>query len=145
MNKKGFTLVELLSVIVVLAVIMTIAVPSVMGINGIIKDNMLETKLELLEEAAILYGQDIKGSVMYSASKYKNYPCKSYIVSDLVPNYLDKDNNNDCLTKSNPTGNGCIVDPRDETKYLDTYEVIVYFQNKRIKAVVDKDNKLSCS
>jgi len=145
MNKKGFTLVELLSVIVVLAIVMAIAVPSVIGVNSIIKNNMLDSKVEFIEEAAVLFGQDIKGSVMSSGTKYKNYPCKEYIVSDLVPQYLSKDNENNCLNKESSGNVGCIVDPRDESNYLDKYKVIIYFKNKRIRAIVDTDNTLSCS
>ena len=40
MNKKGFTLVELLAVIVVLGLIIAIAVPSINAISIKIKENM---------------------------------------------------------------------------------------------------------
>lgn len=147
MNKNGFTLVELLVVIVILAIVVVIAVPSVAGINNLIKDNMLEKKGEIIEEAAILYGQDVKGSIIASDNNYKNnYPCKSIIISDLVDKeYLDKDNENECLEKDSTGTIGCVVDPSDNTKYLDKKEVIIYFKNKRIHAVVDLNDELSCS
>jgi len=146
MNKNGFTLVELLVVIVILAIVVVIAVPSVAGVNNLIKNNMLEKKGEIIEEAAILLGQDMKGSVIASEKKYKNnYPCKSIIISYLVPNYLDKDNENECLKEDSTGTVGCIVDPSDNTKYLDKKEVIIYYKNKRIHAVVDLNDELSCS
>lgn len=145
-NKKGFTLVELLAVIAILGIIIVIAVPSVMGINNLIKKDMLEKKGEIIEEAAILLGQDMKGSIIASSKKYKNnYPCKSVIVSYLVPNYLDKDNDNECLKEDSTGTIGCIVDPSDSNKYLDKKKVIIYYKNKRIHAVVDLDDTLSCS
>lgn len=144
-NKKGFTLIELLAVIAVLAIVMVIAVPSVIGVNNLIKDNMLEKKGEIIEEAAILLGQDMKGSIINSTKKYKTYPCKSVIVSYLVPNYLDKDNENECLNENSTGTVGCVVDPSDNNKYLDKKKVIIYYKNKRIHAVVDLKDELSCS
>ena len=145
MNKKGFTMVELLVVIVILAIVVVIAVPSIAGINNLIKNNMLEKKAEIIEEAAVLYGQDIKGAVIASQEKYKNYSCKSIIISKLVPYYLDKDNDNVCLDEDSEGTVGCIVDPSDNAKYMDKTEVIIYYKNKRIHAVVDVNDELSCS
>ena len=145
MNKKGFTLVELLITIVILALIVVIAVPSIAGITQNVKKNMLEKKTGLIEEAAILLGQDIKGSIISSQLKYDGYSCKSLEVKDLVPKYLDKDNDVICLGAVGAGSVGCIVDPSDKKNYLDNYEVIVYYRSKRIYAVVDIDNTLSCS
>ncbi len=145
MNKKGFTLIELLAVIVVLAIVMVIAVSAVGGITNSIQENMLNKKLNIIEEAAVIYGQDRKGPITTSKSKYNGAPCTSIIISDLVPDYLDKDNENNCLGKDSTETIGCIEDPSDTTKFLDKYEVILYYKNKRIKAVVDKDNNLVCS
>jgi len=145
MDKKGFTLVELLITIAVLAVVVVIAVPSIGAITQSIKNNMLEKKAEIIEEAAILLAQDIKGSIIASSTKYNGYSCRSFIVSDLVPTYLDKDNDNACLDEDSTGTVGCIVDPSDKDNYLDKYEVIVYYRSKRMYAVVDLENSLSCS
>lgn len=138
MNNKGFTLIELLGVIVVLAIIIGIAIPSIMGVNKSVKDNMLEKKIKIIEEAAVLKGQDMKGSVMSSSKKYNGYSCVSDTIIGLVPTYLDSDNE-ECTT-----GN-CVVDPSNADKYLDDVEVIIYFKNKRIYAKVDIDDNLTCS
>ena len=141
MNKFGFTLVELLVVISLIAIVVTITVPSIAGINNIIKNNMLEKKSEIIEEAAILLGEDVKGSIISSNKYYDDtYPCKSVNVRYLVPTYLSEDNR-ECLTNDSI---GCIVDPSDNTKYLDELEVIIYYKNKRIHAVVDVKDNLSC-
>ena len=143
MNNKGFTLIELLGVIVLLGVITTIAVPSISGISHLIQKNMLEKKIELMEEAAILFGEDIKGSIINSDKHYKEYACKSFLVSDLVPEYLSKDNENNCLSEENNEG-GCIVNPTDKEKFLDLEEVIIYYKNKRIYAKIDTSNEITC-
>lgn len=144
MNNKGFTLIELLAVITLLAVIGGIAYVSVTAINQNIQTKMIEKKLEMIEEAAILYGQDKRESVVNSSKKYDGYSCISLIVSDLVnEGYMDKDNNNECLTSSSLTGDGCVIDPSDKSNYLDKYKVVIYYKNKRIRAIVDKN--LTCS
>lgn len=145
MGKRGFTLVELIAVIALLAIVVVIAVPSINGVTNSIKQNMLDKKIAMIEEAAVLYGQDSKGSIISSTNKYDStYTCKSIIVSTLVPNYLDKDNDSECLTDENNSG-GCIVDPSNKDNYLDKKEVIIYYKNKRIYAKVDIDDTLSCS
>ena len=145
MSKRGFTLIELLITIAVLAIIMTIAVPTIGAITQNIKDNMLEKKANLIEEAAILLGEDIKGSIIGSKSRYNGYACRSFKVKDLVPTYLDKDNDTICLGEDGAGNIGCIVDPSNNDNYLDNYEVIIYYRNKRMYAVVDIDNALTCS
>jgi len=139
MNKKGFSLVELLVVIVLLGIIMTLAIPAITGITRSIKDNMLEKKVELIEQDALLYGEEMKMSIINSTTKYNGYKCKVVVVKDLVPEYLDKDNE-DCTI-----GTNCIIDPSDENNYLDNYNIILYYKNKRLKAKLDIEGKLSCS
>ena len=58
MKNKGFTLVELLAVIVILAIIMVIAIPSVTNSSGAAKEKTFQTKVITLETAAIMYGQE---------------------------------------------------------------------------------------
>ncbi len=48
MNKKGFTLVELLAVIVILAIILAIAVPSITGLLEIQRKNSFESNVKML-------------------------------------------------------------------------------------------------
>lgn len=87
MNKKGFTLVELLAVIVLLAIITTIAVTSMSAIHNNSLKKLLETKIEQIESAAIIYGQEnpneltekncVVDGVTYSF-------CKTVKVGDLI-------------------------------------------------------------
>lgn len=53
-NEKGFTLVELLAVVAILAIILAIAIPSVGGLINDSKDEAHETNMKLFENAARL-------------------------------------------------------------------------------------------
>lgn len=50
LNKKGFTLVELLAVIVILAVIMVITIPTVLGSMGNAKQKAYDSAKKTIEE-----------------------------------------------------------------------------------------------
>lgn len=60
-NKKGFTLVELLAVIVILGLVAVIAVPASMTVSDGIKKNMLCEKVDLLLSDAKRFGNDHLG------------------------------------------------------------------------------------
>ena len=58
MNKKGFTLVELLTVIVLLVIISLISVYSISKARHKINEGLLEDKIQNIEAAGVLYGED---------------------------------------------------------------------------------------
>lgn len=74
MNKKGFTLVEILAVIVILAIVMTIAVPGIMTISQRMKNRSLDAKLNLIEKAAVTYAQD-KSNAIKASCKNNSINC----------------------------------------------------------------------
>lgn len=84
-NKKGFTLVELLAVIVILGVLTAIAVPSVLGISKKIKSNMYDSKIKTIEVAAELWADDHKSDCLSQINTLK--------VGQLIPDYLKADDN----------------------------------------------------
>lgn len=143
MKKSGFTLIELLVVIAILSLIMAIAFPRIGGVTDTIKEEMLSSKLDLIEEGAVMLGEDIRGSILSSMFTYKDFKCKQIFVKDLVPDYIDADNDNPCMINADDKV-GCIVDPTGDDKYLDLVPVIIYIQNNRVKAVVNNDNSLRC-
>ena len=72
MNKKGFTLVELLAVIIILGLLIAIAVPSYIGVSKRIKEKMWDNKLKMIETAVEMYVQDNKNYFcIYDSSSNK--------------------------------------------------------------------------
>lgn len=86
-NKKGFTLVELLAVIVILGVLTAIAVPSVLGISKKIKTDMYESKKKTVEVALELWADDNKSSCINNIDNLK-------IQNLIEANYLKADDKN---------------------------------------------------
>ncbi len=132
MNNKGFTLVELLAVIVVLAILIAIAVPSTISISNKLKVNMYCSKIDSIETAAKLYGEDRKDSFI---DKYDSqYPSKTITVKTLVESGdLKKDNNAEPY----------IVDPRDN-KSMDDFSFIVYVKYNRIYVHFPEEVNTTC-
>lgn len=130
-NNKGFTLVELLAVIVILAILITIAVPSTIGISNKLKENMYCKKIDSIEVAAKLYGEDRKSSF---TETYETYPSRKITVKDLIETGdLKKDNS------TSPY----ILDPRDNTS-MDDLELTVYEKYNRIYVAFNEAIKTTC-
>ncbi len=144
MKKKGFSLVELLAVIIILGLVTVIAVTSINGVSKIIKDKMYKEKIEMIEEAAELWGQDNKNVILESVRKYNDtdYPCVTIHVYDLVPNYMENDTNKACKNSTSDSNPGCVADPQNDENFLDLKEVIVYSRTRRIKAVIKDDTQV---
>ena len=58
MNKKGFTLPEIIAVIVILGILVAIGTPVYFAISNNVKNNQLSSKLEYLRAQAIKYAED---------------------------------------------------------------------------------------
>lgn len=113
MNKKGFTLTELLATIVILSVVVTIAVPAVIGVSNLIKENMYESKVKLIQQAAKLYGED-------------NEAVSSITVKDLCDKkYVTKDDN--------ASATECLLNPKDN-KSMGDCEINITRNNGRVIA-----------
>lgn len=129
MNKKGFTLVELMAAIVILGVLMGVAVPNVLSIYKNMKIKYFCEKVSTIEQAATLYGQDKYGEEVTTNSNELSLAKVS--VLDLVKaGYVKKDDDN-CQTSSNTSN--CVKDPRDDSS-LDRTKVEIYTKSRRIYA-----------
>jgi len=90
MNSKGFTLVELLASIAILALILIIAVPSIGKISTAIKENQRKNNIEKIEIAASKYAFDTGETILF----VDNLVTEGYLESDDESgNVLDPVNN----------------------------------------------------
>lgn len=118
-DKKGFTLVELLAVIVILAILVTIAVPSTIAISKKIKSNMYDAKIDLILNAAVLYGQD------YSTKVNSSESCSGPIIT--LQELVDKG----YVKKDDKSGN--VISPIDNSR-MNNLRICIYSKNNRVYA-----------
>ena len=142
MKKNGFTLVELLAVIVIMALLISVAVPAVIGISNKMKADMFCSKINSIEQAAKNYGQDYIDDFIDG---------QKITVGQLVLyNYLQKESKGkdssgkEIECQVGVENNNCIRDPRNNAG-LDTVDIQLTIKNKRVSAKYDPDNKTDYS
>ncbi|MBR1414146.1 MAG: prepilin-type N-terminal cleavage/methylation domain-containing protein [Bacilli bacterium] len=136
MNKKGFTLVEILAVIVIIALLSVLAIAGATGISNRIKKKNYDTKVETLKTAALDYAESYYNEIKNSGEKcvsIEDLIVGGYIKADndhitKIPNYQ-----NICMNGDKYTAKCSVADPTDDTKYM--YGVVVKYENKQLKAV----------
>ena len=108
LNNNGFTLVELMAVIVILAIIIGIAVPASLSISHKIRVNMCNKKIEMLEGSARLYGEDNQSTGEVSVKKLVD---EGYVKKDskdnggIVQNPLNSESMNNCTISIGSSNN----------------------------------------
>ncbi len=137
MNKKGFTLVELLAVIVILGLVTTIAAYSIFNVWGKSKEGLLKDRIQSIENAAITYYSENRQLLTESCSiNGKNYnTCKVVTVQDLLNlGILETQEENQKIT-NDVTGCNMVNDI-----------VTVYRKNNRVQAKMTdiKSNNTTC-
>ena len=121
MNKKGFTLVELLVVIVIIAVLSVIIVPSVININKNINKRLLSEKIENIESSAILYANNNEEIFNGTDVVY------IYVYELVDSNYMTVDATagaDNCKTDTEKSSIGCVIDPTDKTSINNNYVIL---------------------
>ena len=136
MNKKGFTLVELLAVIVILAIIAIIATPLILNVI----DN---AKKGAAEDSALGYIEGIeKYIVLNEITKEKNFNFekeKGYEIQD-IKDYIE-------VKGDKPTeGWVCIGDKKEVNKAkLKINNYVIKYENNKATVVDEEIGNMDCS
>lgn len=125
-NKKaGFTLTEILIVIVIIGIILAIAIPSIIAIRKRINERLYEGKKDQILVAAELYGRD-KGITTDTII---------YVYTLIDAKYLKSEiSQNDSNCSGEHTNNGCILNPVDDSS-LNNKRILIKRTGKTIIAV----------
>ena len=132
--KNGFTLVELMAVIVLIAIITVIGFVSVTGVQKNINKNLWQSKEELILNGAKHYGEDNKNKLSGSCTVdgvTKN-KCIVKTVGELInENYITTD-------ETDASGNKIMINDtlnEDDTNYIvNNMQVKIYLENNMIYA-----------
>lgn len=89
LNQKGFTLVELLAVLVILVAITSIAIPTISSSLERTKEKQNESRYKIIESAAEQYVTDHKNAVYNKLSSDDSTSC--YIQIKELTTYLSND------------------------------------------------------
>ena len=130
MNKKGFTITELIAVIVVLSLLIVIAVPVYNGVTKSIKEKTLENKKNSLEVAAVKFANE----------NHLNEATKITATRLVLENYYKaesyEDNNRELPYISNP------ANPNDN---LACHTINITIENYDYKAEVNDESNCEVS
>lgn len=105
MNNKGFTMVELLATIGVLALVITIAVPSVISVSKQIKNNMYKARIKLIESNAKLCVEDRKCTTENYRLKLSTIEGARYLKKEDLINPINKKYMGECFVTITNSGN----------------------------------------
>ena len=134
MNKKrGFTLVELLAVLVVLSIVISIGTVSINKLLNKNKQASYEAKMEIIIRQAKQYAQENESFLHDSLGRYSNkYVCNVITVEQLLnEGYLDAKDNDLVDSKTND-----IIDPRNGTS-MKSKNILVYIKSKYSSSAAD--------
>lgn len=127
MNKKGFTLVELLCVIAILALLTVIASSNVVKLSRKGNTSLYCTKVTMIEALARDYGLKYEAELNNSTVLYNGYKSMKIKVQDLVDsNKIETDRD------------GQVISPYD-SKSMNNVDIILYLKNNRIYAIIENN------
>ncbi len=126
MNKKGFTLVELLAVIVVITIIALIGTVSINVVRNKIEENLFNGKIETLLTAAQTYGENNKQEFTAADGYTKNGITPGFLIQN---KYYETD-------ETNADGSKAFKN-MDGTDIKDSLHITVKRVNNRISACLE--------
>ncbi len=122
--KKGFTLIELLAVITIIGLLITIMVPNVQKFSANTKEKMLAAKYETLQDAALIYAEDIKTELKDDNDCYKTVTVKQLIDNEYIKS--------DGMDSSNQP---IIINPVNKAS-LNDVGFCLYIKNNNVEALM---------
>ncbi len=126
-NKSGFTLTEVLIVIVIIGIILAIAIPSIVLIRKRINERLLDNKKQLILVAAENYGRDknfIQDTTIYVYTLIDS----KYINAEVDKGY------GSCT--SGHSDNGCVLNPVDDSS-LNEERILIKVTGNSVIAIWD--------
>lgn len=153
MNKKGFTLVELLVVIALIGLLIAIAVPSGLKVSNKVKQKMMDTKIETIEQGSIVWGQNNKGDIYtypYASTVPSNAKCTKVITDSNVKACIRKKieemlNEETAYEEDYMEGTTKHLKNPINDKSINGCYIEIYIKNKRVYAKYDKtSNPTTC-
>lgn len=158
-NNKGFTLMEIITVITILAIIVVVAVPVVSNTKKNANIKLLETKIDNIRQAAVLYSQDCKNlpSDKCTPSNFQFKITNCDACKDASGASI-----NNCFCAGNDSGTitalpietirnaGYIagdegtdlINPVDKTQKLNSCNLILYKKYGKVYAIYDTEFKI---
>lgn len=124
-NKKGFTISEVLVVLVIIGIILGISIPSIVNVRKKSNERLLESKKDIILVAAELYAKD-KG---WTSDGYV------YVYELIKDDYVKKEVNsgvNKCTGEN--TSDGCIINPVNDES-LNNQKILVKVMNDNYIAI----------
>ena len=139
-NNKGFTLVELLAVIVVLSLVMIIAIPAITKNTRNAREAVLKTKVDLIINESVIWGEDNLNYFLTSnKGPLKSFTERSKITCEITFNdlaaagYIKYDNEEEKV----------ITDPTKKKDSLnDEIILLTYDKSTRKVSSILKDSSL---
>lgn len=130
MKKNGFTLIEILIVIIIIGIIATIAITSSMGSTKRMNQKLYEEKIDYVLTAAKQFGQSstelFTGECRHLEEPVSDAKCFNITVKNLLDNnYIKADD---------------VIDPRDVSANINNTKIEVQYYYDRVYAVVYEDD-----
>lgn len=141
MNRKGFTLIELIAVIVMISLIMVIVVPNILDIVSESKETSYNTLVKNIVTSSEMYYEECEYGDLSNRTKYGSYACK--INNNTITTTLGTLANTGMLTVSDIDPNNkdkkVVLDPRDTTKDMSSCQITI----TKVKSNIKDDNGIT--